>query len=266
LAKKKVYHFVDPYLVNPNHPITVNLIGCGGTGSQFLSALAKIHVSLRAIGHAGLMVYAWDGDKVEESNIGRQAFAMADIGTNKAIVAITRINRYFGLDWIAVPEMITEKTEPDRLLQNITVTCVDTGSARVLIGSKIKGKLRAYRPHRGNNKGLYWLDFGNSKTSGQVILGSWQEIKQPTGRKYRKVKKLKTILDLHPDLADYDNDKEQGPSCSTLEALNKQDLFINSTIVQFGGDLLWKMFREYRLQFHGAYINLANFNINPIPV
>lgn len=30
----KRVHYIDNYLVNPQHPVTVNLIGAGGTGSQ----------------------------------------------------------------------------------------------------------------------------------------------------------------------------------------------------------------------------------------
>ena len=30
----KRVHYIDNYLINPQHPVTVNLIGAGGTGSQ----------------------------------------------------------------------------------------------------------------------------------------------------------------------------------------------------------------------------------------
>ena len=33
----KRVHYIDNYLVNPQHPVTVNLIGAGGTGSQGVS-------------------------------------------------------------------------------------------------------------------------------------------------------------------------------------------------------------------------------------
>ena len=40
--KAKV-HFMDNTLINPTNPITVNLIGAGGTGSQVLTALARMN-------------------------------------------------------------------------------------------------------------------------------------------------------------------------------------------------------------------------------
>jgi hypothetical protein len=36
---KTKMHFTDACLLNPTHPVTVNLIGCGGTGSQVLQKM-----------------------------------------------------------------------------------------------------------------------------------------------------------------------------------------------------------------------------------
>ena len=42
-------HYADNYLINPSNPITVNLIGAGGTGSHVLTALSKMNYSLVAL-------------------------------------------------------------------------------------------------------------------------------------------------------------------------------------------------------------------------
>ena len=52
----KRVHYTDSYLLVPQHPVTVNLIGGGGTGSQVLTNLARLDVTLRALGHPGLFV------------------------------------------------------------------------------------------------------------------------------------------------------------------------------------------------------------------
>jgi len=52
---KKV-HYTANYLINPQHPVTVNLVGAGGTGSQVLTCLARLDVTLRALGHPGLHI------------------------------------------------------------------------------------------------------------------------------------------------------------------------------------------------------------------
>ncbi len=93
---KKV-HFTDKYILNPTHPITINLVGVGGTGSQVLTSLARINHALIALGHPGLHIAAYDPDEVTQANIGRQQFSMVDLGLNKATVLVTRVNRFF---WI----------------------------------------------------------------------------------------------------------------------------------------------------------------------
>ena len=72
----KRVHYIDNYLLNPQHPVTVNLIGAGGTGSQVLTCLARLDVTLRALGHPGLFVTLYDPDIVTDANIGRQLFGV----------------------------------------------------------------------------------------------------------------------------------------------------------------------------------------------
>lgn len=48
--------------------------------------------------------------------------------------------------------------------------------------------------------------------------------------------------------------------------MQKQDLFINSMLAQTGCDILWRMFREGRTFYRGAYLNLDTLRVNPIPV
>ena len=78
-VKTKV-HFTDNALINPTNPITVNLIGAGGTGSQVLTALARMNYALAELNHAGLSVRLWDDDVISEANLGRQLFAESELG------------------------------------------------------------------------------------------------------------------------------------------------------------------------------------------
>ena len=49
-------HYTDQYLLNPYHPVTVFVIGAGGTGSQVVTGLARMGMALQALGHPGLHV------------------------------------------------------------------------------------------------------------------------------------------------------------------------------------------------------------------
>lgn len=249
-------HFTAPYLLNPVHRITIDLIGMGGTGSQVLTQLGRMNAALIGLGHPGLHVRAWDADIVTSSNMGRQLFSPADLGLNKAVVLITRLNRFFGYDWQAMPQMYNGKQT-----SNITISCVDTAKARLMIHSKIY-----FSPHidkrTPTEKPYYWLDIGNLQKTGQCVLGTLDKIPQPKSQHKRKLV-IPTVVEKFPQLKKIKEEK-QGPSCSLAEALEKQDLFINSTLAQFGCNLIWKLLREGMIKYHGCWVNLDAMSVNPM--
>ena len=51
---------------------------------------------------------AFDPDEISESNIVRQRFYPAEIGQNKAVTAIQRMNVYLGTDWDAHPDRVEQ--------------------------------------------------------------------------------------------------------------------------------------------------------------
>lgn len=254
----KKIHYTANYLLNPSHPITVNLIGCGGTGSQVLTGLARINHSLIALGHPGIRVHAYDHDEVSDANIGRQLFSWSDVGLNKANVLITRINRFFGTDWTAIPFQYGGKD--DYSTANICISCVDSIASRKKINQANQGQKNMRK--EDFKEQYYWIDFGNGRTIGQIILGSLQEIKQPKTKEYETVTSLQTVTERF-DLSKV-NEKDSGPSCSLAEALRKQDLFINSTLAQLGCALLWKLLSTGSIDYQGIYLNLDTMKVNPI--
>lgn len=249
----KRVHFADNYLLNPTHPITISLVGVGGTGSMVLTSLARINHALHSLGHPGIHVRAFDPDVISQANIGRQLFSESDIGLNKANVLVTRVNRFFGYSWEAVPE----KYKSDDRKENILISCVDSAKSRISIGKSIDGKSGIDISRR-----MYWVDFGNGTNFGQVVLGTLSNVKQPKSKKYEPVAELKTVTELF-DLS-LVNEKDSGPSCSLAEALSKQDLFINSTLSQLGCALLWKLITNGMIDYQGVYLNLDTMNVNPI--
>jgi len=250
---KKRMHFTDNYLLNPTHPATVNLIGVGGTGSQVLTALSRIRHTLIALGHPGFHVTAYDPDIVTEANLGRQLFSESEIGLNKAAILTSRINRFFSIGWQAVPDVY--RNEP----ANIIITCTDNVKSRMDIASELLSK-----PDKGYDykKLMYWMDFGNTQNTGQVILGTFGEIAQPKSKKYIPAGKLPCITERF-DLTKVD-EKNAGPSCSLAEAIEKQDLFINSTLANAGAKLLWKLFREGMTDYAGVFLNMDTMKMNPV--
>lgn len=254
-------HFTEEYILNPYHQIEINVIGAGGTGCQVVTSLARINCALMQLGHPGLHVTIIDGDIVTRANLGRQLFSASEVGINKAVVLATRINRFFGFDWDAVTENYPSK---DSETANITITCVDNVSARIKIGKFLrKNKTKGNGNNMDQCRPYYWIDFGNTTDTAQVVLGTIKTISQPKKSKEEVCGKLLCVDELF-DLTKV-NDEDSGPSCSLAEALKKQDLFINSTVAQFGCNILWKLFSG-SIENHGAFINLRTLKTNPIKI
>ncbi len=255
-------HYTEAKLLSPQHPVTIYLIGCGGTGSQVLNNLGRTHKALVALGHPGFHVTVFDNDVVTSANLGRQLFAESELGLNKATALVTRVNRFYGLQWNAEPRLFD--LSKSKISCNILITAVDKVKVRLEIGKCFDGLRKDNHHNRSEQTNYYWMDIGNSKTTGQIVLGTRGYIEQPK-KTINTVNQLNTITAMFPDLQKHE-DKDKTPSCSLAEALDKQDLFINSIMAQYACDMLWKMFKEAGLTYHGLYVNLDTMNTNPIKV
>lgn len=261
-------HYTDHYLLSPQHPITVSLIGAGGTGSQLLTCLARMHQAMLALDYPGLQVRVFDDDTVSPANLGRQLFAECEIGMNKGVALVNRINRFFGTGWKAIPHRFTgEASErlPEEGVTNLYLSCVDTAKARFEIAGILKEHTRPYHGYR-SNQALYWMDLGNSRSTGQVILSTIGERKQPASQQYQAVGQLPFVTDTFGTLLQEADTSDNTPSCSLAEALTRQDLFINSTLANMGASLLWQLFREGFITNRGFFLNLHDFRVQPLKV
>ncbi|WP_268849159.1 PRTRC system ThiF family protein [Flavobacterium aestivum] len=265
-TNKTKMHFTDNYLINPTNPITVNLIGAGGTGSKVLTALMEMNHSLIELGHAGLSVRLWDNDVVTSANLGRQRFAECEVGLYKSVTLINRVNRFMGTNWKAE----TVKFEKDALGKmpknaeaTLYISCVDSVESRFAIADILKVQNNG-RHHRDAPK--YWLDFGNSQHTGQVILSTIGAIKQPDSEKYETVASLPFVTEEFGELLKESEAIDGTPSCSLAEALEKQDLFINSALAQMGSSLLWSLFRYGMTDTRGFFLNLKDFHSQPLKI
>lgn len=263
-AAKTNIHFTDNSLIQPTNPITINLIGAGGTGSQVLTALARMNHALNELNHAGFKVHLWDDDIVTEANLGRQLFAESELKMYKSVTLINRVNRFFGTNWKAETsrfdaQNLEHHQEKSRAI--ITISCVDSVASRFEIATILEDISFSKYQH---NQPKYWLDFGNSQSTGQVILATVGGLEQPTSKKYNTVANLPFVTKEFNTLLQQSEDADDTPSCSLAEALEKQDLFINSTLAQMGCSLLWNLLRNGLTDTRGFFLNLKTFCSQPI--
>ena len=248
-------HHLHPRLMGSTRPLRVLLVGAGGSGSAVLLQLPFLEQALRAWGQPGLAVTVMDPDTVSEVNVVRQPFSRVDIGSNKAMCLVGRINMFWGLAWKAIPHAFGEgtATEPEC---DLLISCVDTRKARHHIAESFK-KFRAP---------AYHLDLGNNASSGQYVLG------QPRDRTVSaraQEERLPTVFERFPEIADITIGESELPSCSTVEALDRQEPFINQTLAVSSLAMLARLLRYGQISYHGGFYNaqtgrLAALNVDPV--
>jgi PRTRC genetic system ThiF family protein len=145
----------------------------------------------------------------------------------------------------------------------IYISCVDTVAARFEIAGALTDAIG--NSHYANTP-RYWMDFGNGKDTGQVILSTIGSIHQPKSDKFETVASLPFVTEEFEDFLKQSENDTDTPSCSLAEALEKQDLFINSALAQIGCALLWQMFRNGMTTQRGFFLSLRDFRAAPLPL
>lgn len=225
-----------PELNSDNYIPTINVIGCGGTGSYVLSNLARINYTLKLLGRPGFHVTAIDNDVVSEYNIGRSMFSPVDIGQKKSVVLINRINRFYGFDFSV--------SSYDKFDCNILISCVDSIKSRIKIhkGYFLTNNITDYK------KQYVLIDCGNSDYQSHC---SYQIVGNPT------------ILDLftHRNNGVLPKDDKTAPSCSMQEALLRQSMNINMGVGLMVSKLIEDTF-DMGVKYNFLELNLETFTTN----
>jgi len=254
-------HFAPNYFYDPTHPITIALIGVGGSGSLLLARLARMDHAFQQIGHPGLHVIVYDSDRVEPNNVGRQLYTLSDVGEYKVVNAVNKVNMAFGLQWQGIP--MDALPDGEDIRANIIITCVDNARFRVQLAQSFQ------YPFKGSEYDTmyYWLDLGNSRNLGQFVLGTlFHEERKIEREDFEQIGKLKKIIDFFPDLDAHDTPNLQGAGCRYSDKLREQSLFINDVLVAHASDCLFRLLYHKQIQKHGAFVNLETGRVNPILV
>ncbi len=234
--------------------VRVHLVGVGGNGAQMANCLARLDIAMRALGHPyGLHVTAFDGDRVSESNVGRQIYSPADVGLHKAVVTINRLNQYFGLDWDAVPRHYDTSLVSDQgSCPSIVISCVDSARARRDLHRRL---------FQRGARATYWLDLGNTESGAQVVLGEPKPYPLPERQEWER---LPCVTELFPQLLE-EREEDDAPSCSVRISLQAQGLFVNDMAVRWASQLLYELFQG-PIRHHGVLVNLLSKRSGPIDV
>lgn len=167
----------DRVTVHYEYLATVALVGCGGTGGFLADAVCRLLLGTR------VQLYLVDMDTVEPQNVARQAFEKRDVGRFKAEVLAERLMRRYEREvaYSVQPystglHRVIFGSTPSAL--HLVIGAVDNAAARRSIHQALeKGSTDYYgRPGRE-----FWLDCGNLRNSGQILLGNHTDVSSLRG-------------------------------------------------------------------------------------
>lgn len=250
------------------------LVGCGGTGSWLAPSIARLASTLAESGRE-VSVSFIDDDRVEVGNIPRQNFVRAEVGLHKSVALAVRFSAAWNVEIAAVTEkfnraLLQEDVGMGMRAQRydaltIIIGCVDNARAR----RSIHAALSACN-FEGLQQAYWWLDCGNSKESGQVLLGS-----APTPEHLResfKTRKLCRSLPspglIAPELlkARKEENAAKRMSCAELMALNMQSMMINQQVAGFAAEYLFRLTGGAPLRRFATYYDAETGNARSLYV
>jgi len=241
-------------LVPEAKEVDIHLIGCGGTGSWLAPHIARIARLMAEKNDQKVRILFHDPDQVEAKNVYRQSFANAEIGVNKAEALAYRCAAAWGVNVVAVPKPFEAKaaaSDYDRQM-GMFIGCVDNAAARRQIAEASKSSTWSQK---------WWLDCGNSKNSGQILLGRSGLLKNefPFGIE-EKCTWLPLPSEQIPELLLSEKEtpaaNTQNLSCAELALMDAQGLSINARMAAEAADMLLRMLVTGDLRRYQAHLNL----------
>lgn len=241
--------------------IHIYLVGCGGTGSWLAPAITRTARLLMDNGKKVSVTFV-DPDAVEEKNVYRQNFCRAEVGRNKAETLAYRFGAAWGVDVRAIDRKFTRDIKEYSGETTIICGCVDRASSRKAIKENVSWYSR-----------YYWLDAGNSKSSGQVLFGG-PVIDSKIENNPLLLPGLTTWLPLpskiHPELIvseaaptqpspsanSADGEDTQGLSCADMALRDSQGMAINQRMAAEMADYLIRLLITKDLRKYATYVDL----------
>ena len=252
------------------------LVGAGGTGSFMAMNLARLAFELNGLGKAASITIV-DPDRVETGNIPRSNFCFAETGANKAETLAGRLSRAWGIEVGFVkegfhPALLQTKnddwTARSSTSNNLTILvgCVDNAQARREMHETLK--YHNEQRYDGSNPRLWWIDGGNGRDSGQVLIGNRLNEKEICESAWKS-----PILSLlpapglqHPDLLRREDGKNNhrrratnnAVTCAERIRLGEQSLNVNQRVAVEMSEILSELLLTRTLKRFATYFDLES--------
>lgn len=243
-------------IIAPHREIRIVMVGCGGTGSWLAPAVARILRVLKESGRKASALFI-DPDVVEAKNIPRQNFCEAELGYPKAQTLAARYGAAWGVELQAIIGSFQSgilNAYWNRL--TVVIGCVDNAAARQEIAKTLQANSIDSPPR------VWWLDCGNHRESGQVLLGSTN-----SSHALKAAFPLDSLCQHLPSPAMQCPDlfvpqpeelQHTKMSCAELALANTQGLIVNQRVATEAADYLARLLIQQNLRRFATWFDLES--------
>ncbi|MFN0140847.1 MAG: ThiF family adenylyltransferase [Pyrinomonadaceae bacterium] len=237
------------------------VVGAGGTGSFVVPAIARLIYELKQQQNKSAEILIVDPEVVENGNIPRSNFCFAEVGRYKAQTLAERVSMAWGIETTFScerfdPENHLKSSTSDYRSLTIIVGCVDNYLAR----REMHRALDEFRSC-GDASRVWWIDGGNGKASGQVLLGSTTRRLKPheyfTGTSICRALPAPSLQ--HPDLLEPEKlEARSDVSCPERVRLGEQGLNVNQRVAVEIAEILSALLLTRSLKRYAVYFDLES--------
>lgn len=230
------------------------IVGCGGTGSQFMPFLMQLASNVKNIKE----IILCDQDHFTNKNLNNQRCTIYDIDKNKAQVCCERYKLIFpNLNISYVDKYIKSKDDIYNAFEEyirvnycyIVIGCVDNNATRKILYNYFL-----------NHKNIIYIDSGNdsgkedANRNGQVIVGA--NIEMPTKKYY-----LPSVGDLYKEIPENKEDIETVGTCMRINNDYPQNIATNIMAASILMSVLTNI-----IMFHKIENNIIYFDVDKLSI
>lgn len=237
-------------LLPPTPLVRILLVGVGGTGSWLALSLGRLAYHARQKGISFHLTFV-DPDRIEIKNFGRQNYCATEMGLNKAETMAWRLNLALGLDISAIAAPFTPEvgrawyTGRAPEASHLLIGAVDNHWARCAIAEFVTAMCGR----------VWWLDCGNAKSNGQVLIGNLAERKRFQVDEMGLCRGLPLPSIQEPGLLEPDP-SPQPLACAEMAEREEQSLLVNAQVAAIAGQFVADFSLKRRLEQCATYFNL----------
>lgn len=230
------------------------IVGCGGTGSQFMPFLMQLASNVKNIKEIILA----DADVFENKNLNNQRCTIYDIDKNKAQVCCERYKLIFpNLNISYVDKYIKSKDDIYNAFEEyikvnyyyIIIGCVDNNATRKILYNYFLSHKNVIYIDSGNDSGK-----GDTNRNGQVIVGA--NIERIGERHY-----LPSVGDLYKEIPENKEDIETVGTCMRINNDYPQNIATNIMAASILMSVLTNI-----IMFHKIENNIIYFDVDKLSI